>query len=319
MSRTEGLAPASGLVLWGSDPRAVPRRLVGKGGEFGPVPRRLAPIFRDREDLSSAADLNVKVQESLTGSEALIVICSPAAAQSRWVGEEIKHFRSLGNANRILALIVDGDPQASDPDQQCFPTALTTAADGSLSEPLAADLRKWADGKHLARLKIIAGLLGIRLDDLRRRDMQRRFRRRLTAVLTGTAIILLTGALTYSTVMSRKAAQAQRASTEELLSYMLGNLQRLDPIIGLETVDREDAEVMLYLETLGFQGMDDEALTATGLSWREQGQEFQERGELAAAMEWFQKSRAAFIELYQREGRTRRAQYELGQAEFWVG
>ena len=79
----------------------VPRRLVGKGGEFGPVPRRLAPIFRDREDLSSAADLNVKVQESLTGSEALIVICSPAAAQSRWVGEEIKHFRSLGNANQI--------------------------------------------------------------------------------------------------------------------------------------------------------------------------------------------------------------------------
>ena len=143
-----------------------------------------------------------------------------------------------------------------------------------MSEPLAADLRKWADGKHLARLKIIAGLLGIRLDDLRRRDMQRRFRRRLTAVLTGTAIILLTGALTYSTVMSRKAAQAQRASTEELLSYMLGNLQRLDPIVGLETVDREDAELMLYLETLGFQGMDDEALTATGLSWREPGQEF---------------------------------------------
>ena len=152
----------------------VPKRLVGSAGEFGPVPRRLTPVFRDREDLSSASDLSVTVKESLAASETLIVICSPTSAKSPWVNEEIRYFSSLGRVDRIFALIVDGDPQPDDPDQHCFPSALTTGRDGSAHEPLAADARKWADGKLLAKLKIVSGILGIRLDDLRQRKMQRR-------------------------------------------------------------------------------------------------------------------------------------------------
>ena len=117
----------------------IPKRLVGSESEFGPVPRRLTPVFRDREDLSSASDLSTKVKESLAASEALIVVCSPASAGSQWVNEEIRYFRSLGREDRIFALIVDGDPQPDDPDQQCFPGALTTGLDGSPHEPLAAD------------------------------------------------------------------------------------------------------------------------------------------------------------------------------------
>ena len=40
--------------------------------------------------------------------------------------------------------------------------------------PLAADVRKWADGKQLAKLKLIAGLLDLPLDQLRRRELQKR-------------------------------------------------------------------------------------------------------------------------------------------------
>ena len=36
-------------------------------------------------------------------------------------------------------------------------------------------------------------------------------------------------------------------------------------------------------------------------------------------MEQFQSSRAALVELHRREGSTRRALFELGQAEFWIG
>ncbi len=71
----------------------VPRRLVGAEGRFGPVPARIAPVFRDREDLSSAADLTASVKEELAASETLIVICSPAAAASRWVNEEVRRFQ----------------------------------------------------------------------------------------------------------------------------------------------------------------------------------------------------------------------------------
>jgi hypothetical protein len=94
----------------------VPRRLVGTEGEFGPIPRRLTPVFLDREELSSGSDLSAQVRECLDASESLIVVCSPAAAQSVWVNEEIRYFKSSGRESRIFALIVDGDPQSPIPD-----------------------------------------------------------------------------------------------------------------------------------------------------------------------------------------------------------
>src|SRR5579863_454983 len=39
----------------------VPRRLVGRSTAAGIVPRRLAPVFRDREELASAIDLGERV------------------------------------------------------------------------------------------------------------------------------------------------------------------------------------------------------------------------------------------------------------------
>lgn len=297
----------------------VPKRLVGTDGEFGEVPERLVPIFRDREDLSSASDVSAKVKEELEQSEFLIVICSPAAAQSKWVNEEIRHFKSLGSEERVLALIVDGDPVSDKPEEQCFPSALTTNLDGSPGEPLAADVRKWADGKLLARLKLVAGILGLRLDELRRRDQQRRRKNRIIASISAVTVIALTLTLAISAVSSRKAAQLQRTNTEELLSYMLGNLKQLDPIIGLEVVDKNDQQMIDLLQSQGLTRLDNEKLVEWGIERREQGISYHERGELEDAMEQFQLSRAAFIELYQREGSTRRAQFELGQAEFWVG
>jgi len=297
----------------------IPKRLVGSEGEFGSVPRRLTPVFRDREDLPSASDLSGKVKEALEASEALIVVCSPASAGSKWVNEEIRYFRSLGREDRIFALIVDGDPQPDDPGQQCFPPALTTGLSGTPCEPLAADARKWADGKLLAKLKIVSGILGIRLDDLRQRNMQRRRRNWILATTSTVAVLLLTGTLVFSTLSSQKEVRLQRTNTEELLSYMLGNLKRLDPIVGLEVIDQQDEQLQEYLRTLGFDGMENDQLFDQGMEWREQGQEGFERGQLDEAMENFQQSRAAFIELHQREGGTTRALFELGQAEFWVG
>src|SRR5215469_14629909 len=55
----------------------VPSRLVGTHTAAGTVPRRLAPVFRDRDELASATDLGRKVNEALAQSANLIVICSP--------------------------------------------------------------------------------------------------------------------------------------------------------------------------------------------------------------------------------------------------
>ena len=112
------------------------------------------------------------------------MICSPKAAKSRWVNEEILTFKRLGREDRIFCLIVAGEPGASaDPalaEQECFPDALIhkLGADGQLdaerSEPIAADARPGKDRKRDALLKLLAGMLGIGLDELKRREARRR-------------------------------------------------------------------------------------------------------------------------------------------------
>ena len=56
-----------------------PKHLVGEVTDHGPVPKRLAPIFRDRAELSTATDLGVVLNEALEQSFCQLVICSPAA------------------------------------------------------------------------------------------------------------------------------------------------------------------------------------------------------------------------------------------------
>jgi hypothetical protein len=66
--------------------------------------------------------------DALRASACQIVICSPRAAMSRWTNEEILAFKRLGKAHRIFALIIDGEPGASEnpetADLECFPPAL---------------------------------------------------------------------------------------------------------------------------------------------------------------------------------------------------
>ena len=73
----------------------LPRNLVGTKTTTGEVPKRLRPVFRDRDDLSSASDLGGTVKQALSDSENLIVVCSPDAAKSHWVNEEIRQFSSI--------------------------------------------------------------------------------------------------------------------------------------------------------------------------------------------------------------------------------
>ena len=91
----------------------LPSRLRGGIGEHGPLPERLSPIFRDREDLSSAGHLGPQIGQALADSAALVVVCSPAAVRSPWVDAEIREFKRLGRGERIYGFIVDGEPETA--------------------------------------------------------------------------------------------------------------------------------------------------------------------------------------------------------------
>jgi tetratricopeptide (TPR) repeat protein len=196
-----------------------PKQLIGTVTARGPVPKRLAPIFRDREELASATDLGTVINEALRQSACQIVICSPNSARSKWVNEEILAFKRLGREDRIFCLIVDGEPNASDDpahaEEECFPQALRykLGPDGNLStvrtEPIAADARQGKDGRNNAKLKLIAGILGVGFDGLRQRE-QRRRQRQLFAIASGAiAGMVITSGLAAAALIARATAQRQ--------------------------------------------------------------------------------------------------------------
>ena len=220
----------------------VPARLVGTQGAHGVIGPRLGIVFRDREELPTAGDLGATIRTALADSAALIVICSPAAARSRWVNAEVEAFHAGDRGDRVLCFVVAGVPGSHDPAQQCFPPALSQAdADGVAREPLAADARREGDGRERAFLKLVAGLLGVGYDALARREAQRRQRRLAivaVASLAGMAIALALAATAY---VARNDAQRRQAQAEDILGFMLGDLRKKLTTVGrldlMRTVD----------------------------------------------------------------------------------
>lgn len=215
----------------------VPTRLIGGIGRDSPIPPKLFPIFRDREELPAQASLTDQIKTALEQSAYLIVICSPSAASSRWVNEEILLFKRLGREDRILTLIVKGEPNATDKQEftaseECFPEALKfrLGQDNRLTservEPVAADARPQGDGRENAKLKLIAGLLGIGFDALKQREIEaaRRAARRYRAV-AGAMVLLAIGAGVAAYIAHSDSIKAERNAATAVGLLALGELK----------------------------------------------------------------------------------------------
>ena len=233
----------------------VPKYLVGETTSMGTVPERMGKVFRDREELSSSHSLGTELTQALTDSTCQIVICSPNAANSHWTNEEILTYKRLGRENRIFCLIVDGEPGT---DQECFPPAVRfqMGADGILSdkpaEPIAADGRPQGDGKQNAKLKLIAGMLGVGFDALKQREQQRRHRRMYIITAAAVAGMVVASGLAAMAVIARNEAEVQRARAEaeteiarETKDFMVGLFEVSDPseALGNSITDREILDI----------------------------------------------------------------------------
>jgi hypothetical protein len=183
-------------------------------GQDGARIDRLGPVFRDRDDFPVAVDLSEAVRKALTRAQALIVLCSPEAKASYWVGQEIQLFRALFPDRPIMAVLLRGEPETA------FPDALIAGG-----EPLAADLRPGKDGRRLGLLKIVAGLLDLPLDALVQRDAQRNLRRVMAVTLAAFTLLIIMAAMTITAIRARNDAVRQRAEAEGLIEYMLTDLR----------------------------------------------------------------------------------------------
>ena len=308
----------------------VPSRLVGQTTASGVIPRRLAPVFRDRDELASATDLGRKVNEALAQSANLIVICSPQAAASRWVNEEVLAYKRLGRADRIFCLIVAGEPNATDlagrAGEECFCEALrfTVDASGRLTsertEPIAADARPGADGKPNARLKLIAGMLDVGFDALKQRELQRRNRKWAALAAASFAGMLLTGGLSIYALRARHEAIAQRGEAEGLIEYMLGDLRKkLEPVGRLDVMDSVGERALAYYSAQNAGALDADSLGRRARALHLIGEVDDLRGNLDHALEVFEQAAHSTGELLARAPNDGQRIFDHAQSVYWVG
>ena len=322
----------------------VPSRLVGTTTAHGTIPRRLIPVFRDREELSSSPELGTKINEALAQSENLIVICSPASADSHWVNQEVLAYKRIGRAARIFCMIVDGEPNATDlpgrASEECFCPALRFATDANgrptneRTEPIAADARAGKDGKPNAKLKLISGMLDVGFDALKQREQRRQLQRMtaiasLALVVMAVTIVLAIAALVsrhraviaqHEAVVAKQAAVRRQKQAEGLVGFMLGDLNdKLDQVHRLDIMQAVDDKALAYFRSLPIADATDAALAMRVTALEKIASVRMDQGKIPQAREAYRAASQLAAELARREPHNAARQGAWGDSLKWVG
>lgn len=308
----------------------VPHSIAGKLTANGVVPRRLTPIFRDEQDLSAGGDLAQEIKAALAASQFLVVLCSPTAAKSRWTNQEIESFKRTRPEGCVLAAVVAGEPFASDipgrEAEECFPPALRYKYDRrghqttKRAEPLAADFREAGEGRRRAFLKLIAGMLGVGLDDLVQREQTRHHRRLAWLAAGSLAGMAVTSALAVTAFEARNAAREQRREAEGLVEFMVGDLRsKLEPIGKLDTLDGVGSRVLAYYSKQDASDLADDALLQRSQALNLMAEVAFKRGNLLEAKGLYQQAMAGTAEAVARSPNDPKRLFDHAQNVFYVG
>lgn len=162
----------------------IPRTIRRQSEGSSRVPRRMVPVFRDISDGRVSPDLEEAVCDAMDKSAFLIVLCSQASATSKWVGREIEHFVSSGRSDRIIPVLVDGEPATQRPTEPHGAVHPLLPLPKSGGAPLMPDLRDAGDGLQYTTLKVVAAMLDVAPHELSQRvtEQETRSRRRAYAV-----------------------------------------------------------------------------------------------------------------------------------------
>lgn len=287
----------------------LPPHMIGRVTGEGPVPRRFLPVFLDRSDLTAGPDLVQELKRALSASRWLVVLCSPEAAQSQWVEQEVRLMQELGREDRILAALFAGDEHSA------FPPSLR--AQGI---PLAADFRKEGDGRHLAFLKLVAAMSGVELGELILRDRARMIRR-VGAIAGGSVMGMAAFAGVALYALSAKAeAEAERARSEAMVGALVTDLrQAVKPMGSLAILGQVNEIAGRYFRGQSIDSMPDSARAERAKLLIAMGQDDLDRGDYAAARAQFEEAhRTTGARLAAAPDDTQRL-FDHAQSEFWLG
>ncbi len=304
----------------------IPKKLVGTETKTGVVPRRLFPIFRDRDDLAATTNMTDAIMKAVHQSEFMIVICTPASAKSKLVNREIEEFKKHHGNRNILCLIASGVPFSNDPETECFSDILMRHVtpegkpEGWAPEGLAADARPGSDGRKAAVSKLVAGLLGIELNALMRRELhgqQRKLFWGLAGSLISTSVVSV---LLYIALQAQNLAEKRTEDAVDLLASLHENVfDALDADGNTEAQEVLVRRVFDHYETLDLGDANVKLLGHWSASGLRLGQNLERQGRNAEAKEIFEKIKAFSIRFASEYPRNHFARYRLQNTEFFNG
>ncbi len=191
----------------------VPASIRKKTGK-----KKLGRVFRDQEELPLSANLGNDIETALDNSQWFIAICSPRYMESRWCLRELEYFIQRNGRERVLAVLVEGEPETSFPESLRF--SVDEAGNRTEVEPLAANLRgsDWKKNLKDEKLRLLAPMLSVTFDELKRRERQRAIRRTFTisaAVLVAAASLSIFLIINHQRQERLRQEAAQQAAIAE--------------------------------------------------------------------------------------------------------
>ncbi len=213
---------------------SIPKALRGQTTRFGVIGERIGKVCRDRTDFKTGESLNAALIEALDKSGALVVLCSPDSARSKWVNAEIAHFQKTGRSARIFPLIVRTDESRIVVNS--FPPALRRA-DGD--EPIAADLQEAGDGWHDGVLKILASILDVDFDALRQRALAAERRRARVAYGVAAGMAALSVVAVSAGVIAVRQRNRSLENFEDAIVIAARSASRINDLADETEVPRE--------------------------------------------------------------------------------
>ena len=193
----------------------LPRNVVrhkGKESDGSQIKTRIRRVFRDREELPLVSNLADPITEALEQSEYLIVICSPRLNESMWCRKEIETFIQMHDREHVLAVLAEGEPETSFPEELLFREEEERKPDGSVIlkkipvEPLAADVRGSTRREIRKKMKsellrLAAPMFDCNYDDLKQRHREQRMRKIILTSVSVSVLCLLIGVVSTAAAL----------------------------------------------------------------------------------------------------------------------
>ena len=178
--------------------------------------RKMGKVFRDQEELPLSSDLGADIENALDNSEWFIAVCSPRYLQSQWCLRELEYFIEHKGRDRVLTLLTEGEPADSFPDLVRFYT--DERGERQEVEPRAGDVRAGTlhgMQKKLKeeKLRLLAPMLGLTFDDLKRRARQRKIR--IISAISAVSLVVATGTATFLVINHERQEALKREAAHQ--------------------------------------------------------------------------------------------------------